>query len=129
VYGQADTVNLVPHSAWVLSLDSTRSWIMPVCDTSTKYFSEKSQVQPRYDTHFSQDVRNCPHVERRICSICITSSLSLRGTQFAIAVFVDDLMMTSTDKELVIHMEQILLSTCGQFRTSCEKCVSYLGCT
>ena len=38
-------------------------------------------------------------------------------------------MMTSTDKKLVLEMEQILLSTYGQFRTSSEMSMSYLGCT
>ena len=60
--------------------------------------------------------------------ICIFNK-TVRGTQITIAVYVDDLMMTSTDKKLVLEMEQILLSTYGQFRTSCEKSMSYLGCT
>ena len=60
--------------------------------------------------------------------VCIFNKM-VRHTQITIAVYVDDLMMTSTDKELVLEMEQILLSTYGQFRTSSEKSMSYLGCT
>jgi Reverse transcriptase (RNA-dependent DNA polymerase) len=52
-----------------------------------------------------------------------------RGTQITIVVYVDDLMMTSTDKSLVLEMEQILLKKYHQFRTSFEKTVSYLGYT
>jgi hypothetical protein len=38
-------------------------------------------------------------------------------------------MMTSTDKSLVLEMEQILLKKYHKVRTSVEKAVSYLGCT
>jgi hypothetical protein len=38
-------------------------------------------------------------------------------------------MMTSTDKSLVLEMERTLLKKYGQFRTSSEKTVSYLGYT
>ena len=60
--------------------------------------------------------------------VCIFNKM-VKQTQITIAVYVDDLMMTSTDKKLVLEMEQILLSTYGQFRTSSEKSMSYLGCT
>ena len=60
--------------------------------------------------------------------VCIFNKM-VRGTQITIAVHVDDLMMTSTHKKLVLEMEQILLSTYGQFRTSSETSMSYLGCT
>jgi hypothetical protein len=38
-------------------------------------------------------------------------------------------MMTSSNKQLVLEIERILLKKYGQFRTSSEKIVSYLGCT
>jgi Reverse transcriptase (RNA-dependent DNA polymerase) len=60
--------------------------------------------------------------------ICIFNK-DARGTQITIVVYVDDLMVTSTDKSLVLEMEQILLKKYHQFRTSFEKTVSYLGCT
>jgi Reverse transcriptase (RNA-dependent DNA polymerase) len=52
-----------------------------------------------------------------------------RNAQITIIVYVDDLMMTSTDKSLVLEMERTLLKKYGQFRSSSEKTVSYLGCT
>jgi Reverse transcriptase (RNA-dependent DNA polymerase) len=60
--------------------------------------------------------------------ICIFNK-DARGTQITIAVYVDDLMMISTDKSLVLEMEQILLKKYHQFIASFEKTVSYLGCT
>jgi Reverse transcriptase (RNA-dependent DNA polymerase) len=60
--------------------------------------------------------------------ICIFNKTA-RNTQITIVVYVDDLMMTSTDKSLVLEMEKILIKKYGQFRTSSEKTVSYLGCT
>jgi Reverse transcriptase (RNA-dependent DNA polymerase) len=60
--------------------------------------------------------------------ICVFNKKA-KGTQITIVVYVDDLMMTSTDKSIVLDMERILLKTYGQFRTSHEKIVSYLGCT
>jgi Reverse transcriptase (RNA-dependent DNA polymerase) len=60
--------------------------------------------------------------------ICIFNKTA-RNTQITIVVYVDDLMMTSTDKSLVLEMEKILIEAYGQFRTSSEKTVSYLGCT
>jgi Reverse transcriptase (RNA-dependent DNA polymerase) len=53
----------------------------------------------------------------------------VKGTQITIVVYVDDLMMTSIDKQLVLKIKQVLRDTYGQFRTSQEKTVSYLGCT
>jgi Reverse transcriptase (RNA-dependent DNA polymerase) len=38
--------------------------------------------------------------------ICIFNKM-VKGTQITIAVYVDDLMMTSTDKKLVLEMEQV----------------------
>jgi Reverse transcriptase (RNA-dependent DNA polymerase) len=60
--------------------------------------------------------------------ICIFNK-NAKGTQITIVVYVDDLMTTSTDKSLVLEMEQILLKKYSQFRTSSEKTLSYLGCT
>jgi Reverse transcriptase (RNA-dependent DNA polymerase) len=48
--------------------------------------------------------------------ICIFNKTA-RNTQITIVVCVDDLMMTSTDKSLVLEMEKILIKTYGQFRT------------
>jgi hypothetical protein len=39
------------------------------------------------------------------------------------------LMMTSSNKQLVLELERTLLKKYGQFCTSSEKIVSYLGCT
>jgi Reverse transcriptase (RNA-dependent DNA polymerase) len=60
--------------------------------------------------------------------ICIFNKTT-RNAQITIVVYVDDLMMTSTDKSLVLEMERTLRKKYGQFRTSSEKTVSYLGCT
>jgi Reverse transcriptase (RNA-dependent DNA polymerase) len=54
--------------------------------------------------------------------ICIFNK-DVKGVQITIAVYVDDLMMTSKNRSLVLEMEQVLLSTYGQFRTSQEKIV------
>jgi hypothetical protein len=48
--------------------------------------------------------------------------------RYTIVVYVDDLMMTSTDRSLVLEMEQILLKKYHQNRASFEKTLSYLGC-
>jgi Reverse transcriptase (RNA-dependent DNA polymerase) len=55
--------------------------------------------------------------------ICIFT----RYAQITIVVYVDDLMITSTDKSLVLEMERTLLKKDGEFRTSSEKTLSYLG--
>ena len=60
--------------------------------------------------------------------ICIFNKM-VRGKQFTIVVYVDDLMMTCVDKAAVLEMEKTLLKTYGQFRTSHERILSYLGCT
>jgi hypothetical protein len=52
---------------------------------------------------------------------------SRTGTQITIVVYVDDLMIRSTDKSLALEVEQILLNKYSQFRTSSEKTLSYLG--
>ena len=60
--------------------------------------------------------------------ICIFNK-EVGKVQITIAVYVDDLMMTSVNKDLVLKMEKILLDTYGQFRTTQDCIVSYLGCT
>jgi hypothetical protein len=50
--------------------------------------------------------------------ICVLNKKA-KGTQITIVVY----------KSIDLDMERILLKTCGQFRTSHEKIVSYLGCT
>ena len=60
--------------------------------------------------------------------ICVFNKM-VRGKQLTIVVYVDDLKMTSADKKAVFEMEQILLETSGQFRTSHAKILPYLGCT
>ena len=54
---------------------------------------------------------------------------TVRGNQVTILIYVDDLKMTSVDKEAVLEVEQFLRKEYGQFRTSQEKIVPYLGCT
>ena len=50
-----------------------RSWIIPACDTITKFLSEKSQVHPRYERIRACDVRNwLQHHFHRMHSICLT---------------------------------------------------------
>jgi hypothetical protein len=56
--------------------------------------------------------------------ICIFNK-TVRAIQITIVVYIDDLMMTSTNRFLVTEMERILLKQYGQFTTS-EKIVSYL---
>ena len=58
--------------------------------------------------------------------ICIFNN-DVRGVQITIAIHVQDLMMTSVDKCLVLKMEKVLLDTYGQFRTTQERIASYLG--
>ena len=53
----------------------------------------------------------------------------IRGKQFTILVYVDDLKMTCVDKSAVLEMEQILRKTYGQFRTTQGLILPYLGCT
>ena len=47
--------------------------------------------------------------------ICIFNK-DVKGVQITIAVYVDDLLMTSKNKRRVLETEQLLLSTYGQFR-------------
>ena len=60
--------------------------------------------------------------------ICVFNK-DVKGNQFTILVYVDDLMMTCVDKKAVLDFEQTLLKTYGQFRTTQERVVPYLGCT
>ena len=60
--------------------------------------------------------------------LCVFNK-NIRGKQFTILVYVDDLKMTCADKAAVLEMEQILLKTYGQFRTTQERILPYLGCT
>jgi Reverse transcriptase (RNA-dependent DNA polymerase) len=60
--------------------------------------------------------------------ICIFNK-TVKDVQVTVVVYVDDLMMTSSNKQLVLEIERILLKKYGQFRTSSKKIVSYLGCT
>jgi hypothetical protein len=60
--------------------------------------------------------------------ICVFNK-DVKGNQFTIIVYVDDLMMTCVDKKAVLDFEQTLLKTYGQFRTTRERVVPYLGCT
>lgn len=59
--------------------------------------------------------------------ICVFNK-DVKGNQFTILVYVDDLKMTCVDKKAVLDMEQILLRTYGQFRTTQERVLPYLGC-
>ena len=49
--------------------------------------------------------------------------------QFKILACVDDLKMTCAEKDAVLKMEQILLKTYGQVRTTQELLLPYLVCT
>ena len=60
--------------------------------------------------------------------LCIFNK-DVKGKQFTIVVYVDDLKMTCMDKSAVLDMEQILLKIYGQFRTTQGPIVSYLGLT
>ena len=60
--------------------------------------------------------------------LCIFNK-DVRGNQFTIVVYVDDLKMTCRDKTAVLEMEQILRNVYGQFRTTQGPLVSYLGLT
>jgi hypothetical protein len=60
--------------------------------------------------------------------LCVFNK-SIKGKQFTIVVYVDDLKMTCVDKGAVLAMEQILLKVYGQFRTTQGPIVSYLGLT
>ena len=60
--------------------------------------------------------------------LCVFNK-SIKGKQFTIVVYVDDLKMTCVDKDAVLAMEQILLKGYGQFRTTQGPIVSYLGLT
>ena len=53
----------------------------------------------------------------------------VRGSQVTIAVYVDDLMITSLDHDAVLYIETRLRSAYGQFRTTTGKELTYLGCT
>ena len=59
--------------------------------------------------------------------ICVFNK-DVKGNQFTILVYVDDLKMTCVDKKAVLDMEKILLKTYGQFRTTQERVLPYLGC-
>ena len=54
---------------------------------------------------------------------------NIKGKQFTIVVYVDDLKMTCVDKDAVLTMAQILLKVYGQFKTTQGPIVSYLGLT
>lgn len=51
------------------------------------------------------------------------------GDQVTIIVYVDDLMMTSVNKNAVLKVEEELRRTYGQFRTTSGTTLTYLGCT
>ena len=59
--------------------------------------------------------------------LCVFNK-TVKGNQFTIIVYVDDLKMTCVDKAAVIEFEKILLNTYGQFRTCTDRIVAYLGC-
>ena len=59
---------------------------------------------------------------------CVFNSV-VRGHQVTIVVYVDDLMITSRDKEAVIDVETRLRGAYGHFRTTTGKELTYLGCT
>ena len=60
--------------------------------------------------------------------LCVFNK-DVKGKQFTIVVYVDDLKMTCVDKGAVLAMEQILRKVYGQFRTTQVPIVSYLGMT
>ena len=60
--------------------------------------------------------------------LCVFNK-DVKGQQFTIVVYVDDLKMTCANKSAVLEMERILLKTYGQFRTTQGPIVSYLGLT
>ena len=60
--------------------------------------------------------------------VCVFNK-DVAGKQFTILVYVDDLKMTCENKSAVLEMEQILLKTYGQFRTTHDKILQYLGMT
>ena len=53
----------------------------------------------------------------------------VRGSQVTIVVYVDDLMITSRDREAVMNIESRLRGAYGQFRTTTGEELTYLGCT
>ena len=59
--------------------------------------------------------------------ICVFNK-DVKGNQFTILVYADDLKMTCVDKKAVVDMEQILLRTYGHFRTTQDRVLPYLGC-
>jgi Reverse transcriptase (RNA-dependent DNA polymerase) len=59
---------------------------------------------------------------------CIFNKMT-RQAQITIAVYVDDLMITSTDKQAILEVETALLEAYGPFRTTIGTTPTYLGCT
>ena len=59
---------------------------------------------------------------------CVFNKLE-KGVQTTIAVYVDDLMITSTNLEAIHEVEIQLRGAYGEFRTSMGPVVTYLGCT
>ena len=59
--------------------------------------------------------------------ICVFNK-DVKGNQFTILAYIDDLKMRCVDKKAVLDMEKILLKTYGQFHTTQERVLPYLGC-
>lgn len=59
---------------------------------------------------------------------CIFNKMT-RQTKITIVVYVDDLMITSTDKQAILEVEAALLEAYGPFRTATGTTLTYLGCT
>ena len=52
-----------------------------------------------------------------------------RQAQITFVVYVDNLMITSTDKQAILDVEAALLEAYGQFCTTTGTTLTYLGCT